>query len=479
VSPANLILCLLLLTLSTSIWSQEVLTTSNKLTSFPSHFLSRLQQKTTSLEAKLIAKSKKALQKLAAQEARCKKKLAKKDSLQAEALFGNVDEKYQLLQQQLLRPEDNVSAAAEYLPNLDTLTTSLKFLSANSDLLPNAEALAIPIQSALRNMRDLQGKLQTSEQIQQHLRERQHLLKEQLKSLGFTKELQKYHQQAYYYGQQIQEYKNILEDPSRLQDQVIALLQKLPSFQQFLQEHSQLASLFRLPGNYASEASLTGLQTRTSVQAIVQDRIAAGGPNAMASFQQNLQEAQGQLSQLKDKLNELGSSKGAEMPDFKPNHQKTKTFLQRLEYGTNLQSQPSNNWFPTTSDLGLSVGYKLNDKNIIGIGASYKIGWGRDIQHIAITHQGVGLRSFADVKLKGSFYVSGGFEYNYQQPFRSLTDLNGYDKWLQSGLIGMSKILSLKSKVFKKTRLQLLWDFLSYQQVPKAQALKFRVGYTL
>ena len=474
---ANLIVCLTLLIVSPAVKSQEETTAGNKLTRFPSQFLSKLQQKTTSLEAKLLAKSQKSLQQLARQEARLKKKLAKKDSLQAEALFGNIEEKYAQLQQQLLRPVDNVSSTGEYLPHLDTLSTSLQFLSSHSNLLPNSQALSAPIQNALHNVNDLKGKLQTTEQIQQYLRERQDVLKEQLNRFGFTKEFRRYQQQVYYYKQQIQEYINILEDPSRLQKQAIALLQKLPAFQKFMLEHSQLASLFRLPGNYASSASLAGLQTRSSVQGILQDRIAAGGPNAMASFQQNIQDAQGQLSQLKDKLNQLGGRGDVDMPDFKPNHQKTKTFLQRLEYGTNLQSQPSSSWFPTTSDLGLSVGYKLNDKSVIGIGASYKIGWGRNLQNISITHQGVGLRSFVDVKMKGSFYASGGFEYNYQQPFNSFVDLQGYDKWQQSGLVGLSKIISLKSKVFKKTQLQLLWDFLSYQQIPRSQPVKFRVGY--
>ncbi|WP_127125095.1 hypothetical protein [Pseudoflavitalea rhizosphaerae] len=425
----------------------------------------------------MLAKSQKALQQLAQQEVRLKKKLARKDSLQAEALFGNVEEKYAQLQKQLIIPIDNVSSTGEYLPHLDTLSTSLQFLTAHSNLLPNAQALSAPVQNALHRVNELKGRLHTTEQIQQYLLERQDVLNDQLKRFGYTKEFQRYQQQAYYYKQQVQEYKNLLEDPSRLQEQAIALLQKLPAFRQFLHEHSLLASLFRLPGNYASQVSLAGLQTRSSVQGILQDRISAGGPNAMASFQQNIQDAQGQLAQLKDKLNQLGGGGELDMPDFKPNHQKTKTFLQRLEYGTNLQSQPSSNWFPTTTDLGLSVGYKLNDKSTIGVGASYKVGWGRDIQHIAVTHQGVGLRSFVDVNVKGSFYATGGFEYNYQQPFRSLTDLNGIDKWQESGLVGVSKILSLKSKVFKKTQLQLLWDFLSYRQTPRSQPVKFRVGY--
>jgi hypothetical protein len=51
------------------------------------------------------------------------------------------------------------------------------------------------------------------------------------------------------------------------------------------------------------------------------------------------------------------------------------------------------------------------------------------------------------------------------------------DSWQESGLLGISKIISVKSKLFKKTKVQLLWDFLSYQQLPRSQPLKFRVGY--
>ena len=49
--------------------------------------------------------------------------------------------------------------------------------------------------------------------------------------------------------------------------------------------------------------------------------------------------------------------------------------------------------------------------------------------------------------------------------------------WQQSGLLGLSKVLDVKNKYFKKTKLQLLWDFLSYQQAPRTQPVVFRIGY--
>ena len=89
----------------------------------------------------------------------------------------------------------------------------------------------------------------------------------------------------------------------------------------------------------------------------------------------------------------------------------------------------------------------------------------------------MGLRSFLDIKIKKSFYASGGFEYNYQKPFYETQQLFKVKDWQQSGLLGITKIVSIKSNVFKKTKLQILWDFLSYQQKPRSQPIKFRVGY--
>ena len=165
------------------------------------------------------------------------------------------------------------------------------------------------------------------------------------------------------------------------------------------------------------------------------------------------------------------------MPDFKPNDQKTKSFFQRLELGTNIQTQKSTNFFPTISDIGLSLGYKLNDRSIIGIGTSFKMGWGTGWNNIHVTQQGLAFRSFIDWKLKGKLWVTGGYEQNLKTLITRMDQLRDISAWQKSGLIGVSKVVSVKSKLFKKTKVQLLWDFLSYQQVPKTQPLVFRIGY--
>lgn len=87
-----------------------------------------------------------------------------------------------------------------------------------------------------------------------------------------------------------------------------------------------------------------------------------------------MSQAQGQMSAIQAKLNQPGGQSAADMdlpPDFQPNTQKTKTFLKRLEYGANIQFAQGNAYFPSTTNIGLTLGYKINDKSTIGTGLSY------------------------------------------------------------------------------------------------------------
>jgi hypothetical protein len=360
---------------------------------------------------------------------------------------------------------------------LDTLSTSLKFLKQYGDLFKKGIVTSQQLSSTLSQVNGVEGKLQQADDVQAFIKDRQQQLTAQLQQAGMGNALSGFNKTAYYYSAQMAEYRAALNDPGKAEQKAIALLNRLPAFQQFMKRNSLLASLFSSPDNGSAIATtaLQGLQTRSQVQQLVQNQISAGGPNAQSAVEQNIQTAQAQLNALKDKLGE--GSGDAAMPDFKPNVQRTKTFLQRLEYGANVQTQKSGSFFPVTTDLALSAGYKLNNTSTIGLGIGYKWGWGQDIKHVAISSQGIDFRSYVDIKIKGSFYATGGLEYNYQQPFSSLQQIKSLSAWTKSGLIGISKEISVKSKFFKKTKLQLLWDFLSYQQVPVQNPVKFRLGY--
>jgi hypothetical protein len=115
----------------------------------------------------------------------------------------------------------------------------------------------------------------------------------------------------------------------------------------------------------------------------------------------------------------------------------------------------------------------------VGIGASYKIGWTGDIHHLQASSQGMSVRSFLDIGISKSWLASGGLEMNYQPIVYSLHNFRDLENWQPAGLIGVTKVISIRSKFVKNTRLQFLWDFLSYYQRPVPQPFIFRVGYSL
>jgi hypothetical protein len=453
--------------------------------SITSDYARAIDNKSTKITNKLDKQTEKYLATLERQEAALKTKLHKIDSLAAKRIFSDATSKYASLNAKIHGKSSSLLNKSEkYLPWLDSASTSLAFLKTNP-LGNQLSGQAAQLQRAIGKIKDLENHFKQAASIKEFIKERKEYLAAQLKQYNLGNELKKYNVTAAYYAQQVNDYRDVLSDPSKAERKALALLNRLPAFQQFIQKNSMLADMFAMPGGddpAALAQSMQGLQTRASVQSLIQNQVAGGGVNAADVFQANLADAQNSLTSLKTKLQQMAQSGSSDidMPDFRPNPNKTRSFLKRIELGTSIQTVKSNLVFPVTTDVSVSAGYRLNRQNVVGVRAAYKMGWGKDIRHMHITSEGMGIGSFVDIKLKGSFFVSGGFELNFQQAADSLRQLHGYDlkDWSKSGLLGISKIVSLKTKFFTKTKLQLLWDFLSYQQLPRTTPVKFRIGYS-
>ena len=443
--------------------AQDNLTLRERAIGFPDRVYQAVSKKMDRVQSRMHEKTIKTLRQLAREEDKLKRKLFATDSTIAASLFSDNQIDTNIISE----------SGRNYLPYYDSLKTSFKFLLSHN----NGNQIQ-QINQVISHLNSLDQRLNKTQAIERLLSERKQLLNDCFRRLGMQEELKAFNTYVYYYRQQMKEYQLLLADPSRLEREIVKRLSSLSVFQDFFRKHSEIAALFQVPDGYGTPASLQSLQARSDVLQQINGRLANGGPNAEAFLQQNIQQAQQQLNQLKERISRLGNSESdIDMPGFKPNHQKTKPFLKRLEFGTNIQSTRANSFIPTTTDLGLSLGYKLNDRSIVGIGASYKMGWGKDIRQITITHEGVGLRSFMEWKLKNSFYVSGGFEQNYLQRFENLQQLYfKADYWQQSGLLGISK----KYRIGKKWNgdVKILFDFLYRSHVPVSQPILFRLGYS-
>lgn len=455
-------------------------------TNISSKSLNFINDKYAKLTATIQKQNEKLLNRMQQKEARLQRKLQSIDSTKSAELFAETKAKYEALQQQSQSPvTGTISKLKEYIPGLDSTNTILNFLNRSSINIPGIPADKLQqIQAVSTQVQALQARLQQANDIQTFIRERESTFREQLLNTGLGKELVGINKEVFYFQQRLAEYKNLLNDKKALEEKLLQTVMSLPAFQSFWQKHSFLSQLFPMPQNYGTSQSLNGLQTIGSVQTQLQQRLGSSAFSSTSNganvggnyFQQQMQAAQSQINNLKDKITQLGGgSSDMTVPDFKPNNQHTKTFFQRLEYGLNVQSQPGSYLLPTTSDIALTVGYKFSDKATAGFGLAYKLGWGNGWNHIAFSSQGIGLRSYIDIKALGNIWVTGGFEYSYLQAFSNYTALKNLDAWQKSALLGITK----KYKVGKKTgNVQLLYDFLHNNQVPPSQGLKFRAGWT-
>jgi len=446
-------------------------------------YTEKVNDKVGAFNHEIEKQTEKALDRILKEEKKLKKKVGKIDSLKAARLFDYSIDSLKKLQSILKSKTDKITGKlqGDYFPYSDTLTQSLSFLK-KTIIGTEADKIKNKLNSTLDLTGQMQSKLAAVEQVNEYLKQRKEVLLSNLSGMvGLTKNIDKIKKEVWYYRSRIAEAKNTLKDPDKIERVVLNALQKVPAFQKFLQSNSQLSGLFAAPASFPSIASgpstpvVNGLPPRADVQQAIQNAFPSTGGNVTGMVQQQVSNAGTELNNLQDKINLLGGMGNKEMPDFTPNTQRTKSFRKRLEYGINIQFGRAVNFLPASCDIGFQVGYKLNDKNSIGVGTAYTIGLGTGWNHINLTNESVGLRTYVKTKLKGQFYLQGGGEWNYRMQFKSLRELKNYQVWQSSALLGLVKNYKIGKKI--SGNVQLLYDFLYRQHNPVSQPLLFRVGY--
>ena len=83
----------------------------------------------------------------------------------------------------------------------------------------------------------------------------------------------------------------MLNDPDKMIQTAMGLLQKLPAFNSFMQRNSFFAGLFRVPAGYGNSDGAAGFQTRDQVMSMIQSQVSQGGSGGMGALQNSLNTA--------------------------------------------------------------------------------------------------------------------------------------------------------------------------------------------
>ncbi len=264
-------------------FSQENGSLADRVLDFPAKLLTGIQKKSKDFELRIERQSENYLQRMAGKEEKLFRKMYKLDSVQANNLFGQSRQDYAQFIRRIKAKADAIpgNMSGEYLPWLDSMQGSLSFLKQSASLVNQSTAFTQKISSSLEQVRQLQGKLQQTEAIKQFIRER----KEQIhQALGrytnlphnISKEWESLNKEVYYYTQQIREYREALNDPNKMEQKALALLNRFPAFRKFMKDNSILGGLFNVPDNYGTAQALAGLQTRDQIQQLIRSRFGSG-----------------------------------------------------------------------------------------------------------------------------------------------------------------------------------------------------------
>src|SRR5690349_14579615 len=108
--------------------AQEKKEIPEKVSGFPAKVTAKIESQANNVEEKLTRSTAKYLTRLQKQEEKIVKKLARKDSSAAAQLLESSRSKYAQLKDNLQNNKLVNGVAANYIPRLDTLTTSFAFL---------------------------------------------------------------------------------------------------------------------------------------------------------------------------------------------------------------------------------------------------------------------------------------------------------------------------------------------------------------
>lgn len=484
-SHIRLCILILLLTMCFTGIAQTADSILKSLQQVPVKYISQVDKKIDQYTNRITNKTEKTLTKLSRWEIKIKAALDKVNPEASNKLFGEGKMTFTSVLQKYKEGE-NIAAGyrSQYDDFRDKLNTRLNYLNKQKEVLNSN--LIEPVKNTSKKMSALEDDVKNIEVISQFIKERKKLLiDESLKYLGKNKYLNKINKEAYYYTETLRNYREIFSDPVKLESTVTSLLKRIPAFNDFVNSNSGFTSLFGNGSGLASVGNSStngpsvyaalGYQSNASIVQNLQQR------NLAAPIQQLTQTSANSfnslLQELKNRFPNMSSTD--EMPDFKPNETKTKTFKQRLQTGSNFQFGKATNFLPSTLDMGLQLAYKLNDKSSMGVGTAYKIGLGNGINDIKLSFAGLGLRSFLDWKIKGNFFANGGFEYNYNaafKNFRSLPSINSaaISLWKPAALLGVNKKYNIGKM---RGNMMVLYDFLAKDKFPQTQTIVFRIGY--
>jgi len=382
-------------------------------------YVTKKIHKLTYFSKKENRQQEKLLKKLAKKETKFLNKLKEKDTLAYQKAIALSYDSIAKTIQETKNGKQLSSAKGTTNKTVDSLKKILSFANNSIDRANKVTSKLDNINnSKLDELNGLEQKLDTHQYIDKLIQTRTKDLQGFGNTFGLSANLKGINKQSFYYQQKIAGYKNILNDPSILEEKALGYLQTMNGFEAAMS--SQNIAL----GNGGSGKGMQqatnvedlekmGFQTKRQVKAQMDKQFGLKTPEQMEQLNTKFKDAKKQVQsvtnskqQVKNEIKKLG---------FKPNPMRGLPFMQRITKGINWQIIPAQSDKPVILDINAQAGFKHTASLTYTVTLGGSIGYGKDWHHLKLSNQGIRIGANADWKWIWGISGQVGYERQYKE----------------------------------------------------------------
>ncbi|XZF15434.1 hypothetical protein ACTHGU_04800 [Chitinophagaceae bacterium MMS25-I14] len=261
-----------------------------------------------------------------------------------------------------------------------------------------------------------------------------------------------------FYGKaKMNTWKQVAEDPSKAEEKALEYLQGTPGFDQQLSQSTNPNS--GMNGSMSADAlEQMGYQTKSQLNKSLQQKFGGNLSQVQQQVSAQISDWQNKVTDAKNTATHLKSNISNLKSPFNKNPMRGLPFWKRIEKSYNWQTtRATTDGTPAMLQLAGMAGYKQTPKLTYGIGIAADFGLGQDWNHIHLSFEGVGLRSFAKYDFIYGIGLYAGYERTYKRAvfnnssaapteLSNITSPHSTQYYNESALIGLAKSYKLNSK---------------------------------
>jgi len=274
---------------------------------------------------------------------------------------------------------------------------------------------------------------------------------------------------------EVQEYTELLKDPSNIDQTIDSKAAQMSEFQSLNSETKELAAMKELPESML--ADLKRYQDEQALKAEAKEVVVKKATDYSANHQDKLSQAQGMMSKLKKKYSYVPDSRDLSTA-VKATSLKNEPLKKRLVFGLGFQIQRTN---PISLDLSPNLLYRFNKLFSAGISGTYRASLGiENNSTVAVntTTDVYGASAIVQHKVWKGFFGHGEFQY-LSTPIvnpNPTTDLPTRS-WNEGLLLGIGKQMNFSKAL--KGQVIFTYDFLHTTTSPNPKAWNIKFGFQL